>query len=105
MVEGLKISRSRDAIAVSSEVKKGLDRINDQMEEHLGSRLSYNEIVTYLLVQYKKSGNTVYAPSDSQLDLFDKGREVAHSYVKEEATVLEQRSDDKPFEEPYDETV
>ena len=97
--------RSRDAIAVSPEVKKGLDRVNDQIQKHLGVRLSYNEIVTYLLVQYKKSGNTVYAPSDSQLDLFDEGREVAHSYVKEEATVLEQRGDDKPFQDPYDETA
>ena len=99
MVERLKISRSRDAIAVSSEVKKGLDRVNDQIQKHLGVRLSYNEIVTYLLAQYNQRD------SSNQLDMFDEGRKVARSYVKEEATVLEQRGDDKPFQDPYDETA
>jgi len=79
--------RSRDAIAVSAEVKRGLDEINDQMEKHLGSRLSYNEVLTYLLVQYKKSG--VYAPSDSQADLF------------KSSEIVEQRSDDSPYASGY----
>ena len=91
--------RSRDAIAVSPEVKKGLDRVNDQIQKHLGVRLSYNEIVTYLLAQYNQRD------SSNQLDMFDEGRKVARSYVKEEATVLEQRGDDKPFQDPYDETA
>ena len=81
--------RSRDAIAVSAEVKRGLDEINDQMEKHLGSRLSYNEVLTYLLVQYKKSGGVVYAPSDSQADLSD------HSEI------VEQRSDDSTYASGY----
>ena len=76
--------RSRDAIAVSSEVKQGLDKINDQMEKHLGLRLSYNEVLTYLLVQYKKSGGVVYGPPDDQADLF------------ESSDIVEQRDDDLP---------
>ena len=82
-------NRRRDAIAVSAEVKRGLDEINDQMEKHLGSRLSYNEVLTYLLVQYKKSGGVVYAPSDSQADLF------------ESSEIVEQRSDDSPHASGY----
>mgnify|MGYP003657296633 CR=1 FL=1 len=81
--------RSRDAIAVSAEVKRGLDEINDQMEKHLGSRLSYNEVLTYLLVQYKKSGGVVYGPPDDPADLSD------HSEI------VEQRSDDSPYASGY----
>tara|TARA_R110000824_G_scaffold223119_3_gene410907 strand:+ start:528 stop:821 length:294 start_codon:yes stop_codon:yes gene_type:complete len=58
------IKRSREAIAVSTEVKEGLSLVNNLLEEQLGSRLSYNEIIAFLLLQYNKSD------SADQLDLF-----------------------------------
>ena len=57
--------RSREAIAVSIEAKAGLDSVNDQLQKLLGLRLSYNDIISYLLVQYNKSG------PNNQLDMFD----------------------------------
>ena len=56
--------RSREAIAVSTEVKEGLATVNDLLEQQLGSRLSYNEVIAFLLLQYNKSD------SPDQLDLF-----------------------------------
>ena len=56
--------RSREAIAVSTEVKDGLGVVNNLLEQQLGSRLSYNEVIAFLLLQYNKSG------SANQLDLF-----------------------------------
>ena len=56
--------RSREAIAVSTEVKDGLGVVNNLLEQQLGSRLSYNEVILFLLLQYNKSDST------DQLDLF-----------------------------------
>jgi hypothetical protein len=56
--------RSREAIAVSTEVKEGLSAVNNLLEQQLGSRLSYNEVIAFLLLQYNKSEST------DQLDLF-----------------------------------
>ena len=56
--------RSREAIAVSTEVKEGLSAVNNLLEQQLGSRLSYNEVIAFLLLQYNKSDAT------DQLDLF-----------------------------------
>ena len=56
--------RSREAIAVSTEVKEGLGVVNNLLEQQLGSRLSYNEVILFLLLQYNKSDST------DQLDLF-----------------------------------
>lgn len=56
--------RSREAIAVSTEVKEGLSAVNNLLEQQLGSRLSYNEVIAFLLLQYNKSEST------NQLDLF-----------------------------------
>tara|TARA_R110002033_G_scaffold11114_1_gene35575 strand:- start:1869 stop:2120 length:252 start_codon:yes stop_codon:yes gene_type:complete len=56
--------RSREAIAVSTEVKEGLGVVNNLLEQQLGSRLSYNEVIAFLLLQYNKSDST------DQLDLF-----------------------------------
>lgn len=56
--------RSREAIAVSAEVKDGLGVVNNLLEQQLGSRLSYNEVIAFLLLQYNKSDST------DQLDLF-----------------------------------
>ena len=56
--------RSREAIAVSTEVKDGLGVVNNLLEQQLGSRLSYNEVIAFLLLQYNKSDST------DQLDLF-----------------------------------
>tara|TARA_R110000751_G_scaffold21627_1_gene61884 strand:- start:919 stop:1170 length:252 start_codon:yes stop_codon:yes gene_type:complete len=56
--------RSREAIAVSAEVKEGLGVVNNLLEQQLGSRLSYNEVIAFLLLQYNKSDST------DQLDLF-----------------------------------
>jgi len=56
--------RSREAIAVSTEVKEGLSAVNNLLEQQLGSRLSYNEVIAFLLLQYNKSDST------NQLDLF-----------------------------------
>ena len=56
--------RSREAIAVSTEVKEGLAVVNNLLEQQLGSRLSYNEVIAFLILQYNKSNSL------SQLDLF-----------------------------------
>jgi hypothetical protein len=56
--------RNREAIAISAEVKEGLAVVNDLLAQQLGSRLSYDKVIAFLLLQYNKSN-----PTD-QLDLF-----------------------------------
>ena len=63
--------RSREAIAVSTEVKEGLAVVNNLLEHQLGSRLSYNEVIAFLILQYNKSNSL------SQLDLFSDKLEEA----------------------------
>jgi hypothetical protein len=63
--------RSREAIAVSTEVKEGLAVVNNLLEQQLGSRLSYNEVIAFLILQYNKSNSL------SQLDLFSDKLEEA----------------------------
>ena len=58
--------RSREAIAVSTEVKEGLSAVNNLLEQQLGSRLSYNEVIAFLLLQYNKSDAT------DQLNMLDR---------------------------------
>ena len=52
----------------------------------MGISLSYNQIIKHLLTVYAKTNELP-------------------PHVEEETAILEKRSDDKPFEEPYDETV
>ena len=70
--------RSREAIAVSAEVKTGLDEVNVQLQKHLGSSLSYNEVISYLLVQHGKKG------SKNHLDLFDSKHEEPTAELADE---------------------
>ena len=95
--------RKAHNIALTLDVKERLKEINDHHFVPMGISLSYNQIIKHILSVYDTASDK--KDSSNQLDMFDEGKEVAHSYVEEETAVLEQRSDDKPFEEPYDETV
>lgn len=79
--------RSREAIAVSAEVKDGLGVVNNLLEQQLGSRLSYNEVIAFLLLQYNKSDR------NNQLDMFDSKHEEPM------AELADEMSDEQPYGE------
>jgi len=78
--------RKAHNIALTLEVKEKLKEINANSFEPMGISLSYNQIIKHLLAVYAKTNELP-------------------PHVEEETAVLEQRSDDKPFEESYDETA
>jgi len=78
--------RKAHNIALTLDVKERLKEINDHHFVPMGISLSYNQIIKHLLTVYAKTNELP-------------------PHVEEETAILEQRSDDKPFEEPYDETV
>ena len=43
--------RNREAIAISAEVKEGLAVVNDLLAQQLGTRLSYDKVIAFLLLQ------------------------------------------------------